>query len=88
MKDVVRIPKKTHEVAKPDRRNLIKLLFVGGGAFVVGKLFGSFIDLFTDNVISTTEFKNFKFVETEKTMTISDKSGEALLIVDKDSGDE
>jgi hypothetical protein len=71
-------------VAKKGRRNMLKLAVFGAGAFVLGKLFSYIPDLLGEKVIHDIEFKNFSFVETNKSITISDKSGEALLVVDKD----
>jgi len=75
------------EVVKKERRNLFKLILLAGGAFLFGKLFSSFTDMFSDKVISDTDFKNFRFVETKKTLTLYGKDGrteEPLLIVEKD----
>jgi len=71
-------------VANPRKRTIIKLTLFGVGAFALGKLFGYLPDIFTDKVEKDIEFKNFSFVETNKSITISEKDGEALLVVDKD----
>lgn len=68
------------------RRNLLKLLAVGGGAFVVGKLSGPVLDYFTgDKIISTRDFKDFKFIETTRELKLLDTQGEAIIIFDKDA---
>lgn len=68
------------------RRNLLKLLVVGGGAFLVGKLSSPLADFFVGNkMISMQDFQNFKFVETNRELKILDKTGSEILIVDKDS---
>lgn len=72
-------------VVKKERRTLLKLALFGGGAFLVGKLFGSFTDLFSDKVVKDVQFNNFRFVETGKKLTISEKDGQDILVVDKDS---
>lgn len=67
------------------RRDMLKFLFVGGGAFVLGKLFGSAMELFTEEKpILEKNLENFKLVETERRLSLFDKSGEAILEVDKD----
>ena len=73
------------ETPNRDRRTLIKLLLVGGGAFVAGKLFGSVTDFFSDKVLNDIQFKNFRFVETEKSVTVSENGQkDPILIVEKD----
>lgn len=68
------------------RRNLLKLLAVGAGGFVVGKLSGPVADYFVgDKVLSMREFKDFKFVETSRELKVLDKDGGEILIVDKDA---
>lgn len=68
------------------RRNLLKLLAVGGGAFLVGKLSGPVLDYFTgDKVISMRDFQDFSFVETNRELKVLDKDGDEILIVDKDA---
>ncbi len=69
---------------KHHRRTLLKFALFGGGALIFGKLFGSITNLFTDKVIKQVDFNNFKFTETTKSLTIFDKGGEPLLIVDKE----
>ena len=67
------------------RRNLLKLLAVGGGAFIVGKFATPFINFLNgDKVLDEKIFQNFKIVETGRTLEIFDKDGGEVLIVDKD----
>jgi len=68
------------------RRNLLKLLVVGGGAFVVGKFASPFINYLNgDTVINEQTFQNFKVVETGRNLKILDKEGAEIFIVEKDS---
>jgi hypothetical protein len=68
------------------RRNLLKLIAVGGGAFLVGRLSGPVADYFVgDKVLSMKDFKDFKFVETTRELKMLDKNGGEILIVDKDA---
>ena len=68
------------------RRNLLKLLVVGGGAFIVGRFANPFINFWNgDRVLSERNFQNFKFVETGKELKIFEKDGTEVLILEKDS---
>ena len=82
---IIQVDDDEEKVPHRDRRNLIKLILFGAGAFAFGKLFGSFTDLFSDKIVNDIQFKNFRFVETEKSITVSEKGGEPLLIVEKDA---
>ncbi|MES2436815.1 MAG: hypothetical protein V4519_02290 [Patescibacteria group bacterium] len=75
----------SEEVQKKTRRNMIKLALFGGAAFVLGKVFNSVTEHFSDKVIRNVDFQNFNFQESEKKLTISEKDGEPLLIIEKDS---
>ena len=72
-------------VVKTERRNLLKFLLVGAGAFVLGKLSNSLSGIGAEPVINSGDFQNFKFVETKKNLTLYEKNGEELLVVEKDS---
>jgi hypothetical protein len=68
------------------RRNFLKLLGVGAGGFVLGRLADPLIELVRgEKIISEKDFKNFKFEETNKELRILDQSGEEIIIVDKDT---
>ncbi|MDO8551992.1 MAG: hypothetical protein Q7S01_00505 [bacterium] len=68
------------------RRNLLKLLAVGGGAFIVGKFANPFINFLNgDKVIDEKTFQNFKFIETGREVKVIDSTGNEILIVEKDS---
>jgi hypothetical protein len=68
------------------RRNLLKLFLVGGGGFLLGKFIEPVMHFVQgDKIVSTKEFENFKFEETNKELRVLDKEGEEILIVDKDS---
>jgi hypothetical protein len=70
----------------PYRRNLLKLLAVGGGAFIVWKFATPFINFLNrDKVIDEKTFENFKFVETGREMKVLDRDGGEIFIVEKDS---
>ncbi len=68
------------------RRNFLKFLLIGGGAFLVGKFTSPFINFLNgDKVLSERTFENFKMVETGREMKFFDKDGAEILIIDKDS---
>ncbi len=68
------------------RRNLIKFLLVGGGAFLLGKFTSPFINFLNrDKVLDEKIFNNFKIVETGRTLKVFDKEGSEILLIDKDS---
>ena len=68
------------------RRNLLKFLLIGGGAFLVGKFANPFINFINgDKVIDEKIFENFKVVETGRTLKIMEKDGTEVFIVEKDS---
>ncbi len=68
------------------RRNLLKLLAVGGGAFIVGKFADPLINSWNgDKVIDEKIFQNFRIIETGRAMKILDKDGAEVMIIEKDS---
>ncbi|OGN29487.1 MAG: hypothetical protein A3A33_03590 [Candidatus Yanofskybacteria bacterium RIFCSPLOWO2_01_FULL_49_25] len=68
------------------RRNLLKLLLVGGGAFLVGKFASPFINFWNgDKVIDEKIFQNFKFVETGNALKVFDKEGSEIFVFEKDT---
>ncbi len=68
-----------------ERRNLIRFSFVAMGAFILGKFFAPFKDFLTgDKVINEVQFKNFNYKETNKEFSFVDKTGDAIIIVEKD----
>ena len=72
------------KVIDKNRRNFIKALAFGGGAIVLGKLFGSsIVDLFYGPSV-TKDFKQFNVTENRKTFTISSKDGEPLFVMDNE----
>ena len=66
-----------------DRRNILKLAAIGGGLLAAGK----FLDVVLspkDPVLGTKEFENFKITESKKQISFADKSGDEILVIDKD----
>jgi len=72
------------KIVKNKRRNFLKFLAVGGGAFLLGRALSSLPNSLVEKTTNTADFKNFKFVETNKKLTLYDRSGEEIIIVEKD----
>lgn len=69
-----------------NRRTLIKFIALGGAAFLLGKFLGPLINtLQGDTVIDEKTLGNYKVTETGREVIFSDRSGNAVLIIDKDS---
>lgn len=73
------------------RRNLLKLFALGGGAFVLGKVFGPSLSFFGGNGEFTlgegeTEhmFKNFRVVERRGELGFYDREGNEILILENE----
>ncbi|TSD02969.1 MAG: hypothetical protein Athens071416_360 [Parcubacteria group bacterium Athens0714_16] len=83
------IPKtsKTIEITDKNRRNFIKILLIGGGTLLVGKLLSPWVlDLFSPEpgMDIGQDLKDFNIKENKKEIIISDKkSGEEIFIIDK-----
>lgn len=74
------------QLANPYRRNFLKFLLIGGGAFIVGRFANPFINFWNgDKVLDERNFQDFKIVETGKTLKVFDKEGKEVIIVEKDS---
>ena len=60
-------------------------MLIGGGAIVLGKIFGPrILDYFSgSSVTAEKDFGNFKVSDSKKELIISDKNGEEILIIDK-----
>ncbi len=68
------------------RRTFLTVAGTGVIAFILGKIFGPSINLFSkDHAISEKEFRNFRIVETNKEMKFYDRGGNEIFIVDKES---
>ena len=67
------------------RRNFLKLLAFGGGAFALGKIFSSF-DFFggSNGAVAMQDFEQFKVSENNHQLTISSKDGVPLFIMDNE----
>jgi hypothetical protein len=79
----------------PERRKFLKLLLVGGGAFLLG-LSTRFLrpiskacsKVYSNPESESTDFENFKVTEKKNQLIFNDKTGQEILILDRDSIDE
>lgn len=72
---------------EPKRRALLKYVLFGSGFFMLGKIFGPSISLFSSSgeFSSTTDFENFRVVESGKELQFFDKMGNEILTLDKEA---
>src|SRR3989344_1518107 len=93
----VRIDKKDEELSLTEaaslltksglrRRNVLKLMALGGGAFVLGKVLGPSMSFFPREQSLDKEFffKNFRVVEKGDTLGFFDRLGNEILNLEKD----
>ncbi len=66
------------------RRLLLKLGFFGAAAFALGKIFGPSVPFLSERAVSSKDFKNFRIVETSKELRLFNKTGDEIVIVDKE----
>ena len=79
----------TKDIFNKHRRTFLTVAGTGVVAFILGKIFGPSVNLFTrDTVINDKEFKNFRVVETRKEMKLFDRGGNEIFIIDKESFQE
>ena len=74
-------------LAKPARRNFLKILALGGGIFAVGNIM-SHLENFNQHEPSPRGFSsnnNARIVENENEFILYDKNGEELIVVNKDA---
>lgn len=69
-----------------DRRKFLKWIAIGGGSFALWKIFGSGAKFFgaSDEFSKETLFDNFRIAETGKDLTIYEKSGKEIIVIEKD----
>ncbi len=72
------------QIIKTERRNLLKWLVFGGGAFLVGRVLSFWPGSLAEKTASPINLKNFKLVETNKKLTLYNRGGEEIIIVEKD----
>lgn len=80
--------KQQHEVKNNNRRTILAVGLTGAVAFIAGKIFGGGVETLlgqSGGQNRSTEFQNFKLTETGKEITLSEKGGEPIFIIDKES---
>jgi len=72
-----------------NRRKFLKYLFIGAGAFILGKALHSTTNLFSSGKSSSEAntkeylFKNFRIVETDEELSFYERGGDEILIIEK-----
>jgi hypothetical protein len=87
MEEGVRKKDTENEINK-NRRTFLTIGITGAAAFVIGKVFGPYLDAFVkpgDKVIDRKDFQNFSLIETNDEMLLTDKEGNDIFIIDKES---
>jgi hypothetical protein len=69
-----------------NRRNFLKIMLIGGGTVVLGKVLGPVLSKLVDGASGETNFRNFKMAENRKGLTVYDKKGEEIFIMDNQKG--
>lgn len=67
-----------------NRRNLFKFLLIGSGALLLGKIFGPDLLKFFSDSKTEKDFKGFRVIENKKELSIYDKTGEKIFVIDKE----
>lgn len=66
-----------------NRRNFLKIMLIGGGTLVAGKLLGPVFSKFWSGPSVETDFSNFRTVENKNGLAVYDKAtGEEIFIMD------
>jgi hypothetical protein len=76
-----------------ERRNFLKIILIGGGTLLAGKVLGPLFsarldDSFTpikNDSLAKTGSSSFKVVENEKMLSIYDHAGEEIFQIDKEA---
>ena len=75
-----------------NRRNFLKLIFVGSSVLFVEKVMGSLFPRFFNDIVAKpnppkvsdkTNFKSFHIIENSQRLSIYDSSGEEIFQIDK-----
>ncbi len=74
-----------------NRRKFLKILLIGGGTLLVGKIMGPLFSKSLDNSVSITPDSSdskkdstpFKLAEDEKSLSVYDEAGEEIFQIDK-----
>ena len=68
------------------RRNVLKWILFGVGAFILGKIVGPSVNLFSrsETLGEGATFKNFRVVENDKELKLYNRTGDEIFIIEKD----
>ena len=64
------------------RRNILKLALIGGGIFVVSKVLVPLFGRIANGPSVEHDLENFKTVENKNGLTVYDKSGQEIFVMD------
>ena len=74
-----------------NRRNFLKIILVGSGTLLAGKVLGPLSSKFLDGSFNKTDsstkndFRDFQIVENEKILSVYDNSGEEIFQIDNEA---
>ena len=66
-----------------NRRNFLKLMLIGGGTLIVGKIFGPLFSRFSDDSSAKNDSAAFRVIEDKKNLSVYDDSGKEVFQIDK-----
>ncbi len=68
-----------------DRREFLKVILIGGGVFLIGKVFDPLFSKFSTYLSAKNSSSPFQVIEDRKRLSIYDHSGEEIFQIDKES---
>jgi len=72
----------SNENIDKSRRNFLKIALIGGGALVAGKFLSPLFSDLMNGPSTTTNLEHFKTVENKNGLTVFDKSGQEIFVMD------
>lgn len=73
------------KIENQKRRTLLLAGLSGVGAFFASKLLGQVTFSERSEIVRSATFENFTFVETDDEMTVSERGGDVIVVIDKTS---
>ena len=74
-----------------NRRKFLKIILIGGGTLIAGKVLNPLFSVFSDNSSAKTDSsteadtRNFQISEDKKSLSIFDSAGEEIFQIDKEA---
>jgi hypothetical protein len=68
-----------------DRRKFLKIILIGSGTLLAGKVLGPLFSSLLDDSSTKNDSTAFKVSEDEKNLSIYDSSGEEIFQIDKEA---